>query len=601
MIARLLVALGALLLALAPARADGWLGDWSSTFGQLRLVQDGDRVFGDYADIGTIEGTVGPDGRTLRGTFVYATDGRWGTFEWVRSGDRFDGTWRWSGGVTKPGDGAWTGTRTSPRASPLRYADPGAIGHPLGRVDFQEGPYTAFLDFRDARQIRPTPTPSPTPDPRRELGVWYAGFDLDLLDGAFEIGADIIHMRRDDTGSVDLSIYARPGAACPDIMHVEFCGELRAAADGRGFVEARVTGARRIQDPNGPADDFLVAFRLSGDRADRLMRIGLEATYYSAAIYHPDRGLDLAGFATRRDHLCETVACADDVFAALQRDTRPYLGSLGSLGWADAIRRGPDRIGESHGGNAAPTRAPALPAQGRPLLSDPWTVFEETNEPLGTVGFRPGPGGLAASGTFTGFFETGEPHETDFRLVQQTDQAVAFDLTIYSGQSGERREGRLVVELPSAAPGDPRGTLVVGDEIFLVYLAQTGNERSVAPPVSRPDAPNLDLIDPDEPVPEYPVIGIYKYDYILRDVPPGRELALRYEPSRDSGQIGQIGSRARPFQLHTCAPEIDSFRFEQATDRGRLDLLSAGWCEVLLPDGRGWVPGRYLRPVEPRQ
>ena len=232
------------------------------------------------------------------------------------------------------------------------------------------------------------------------------------------------------------------------------------------------------------------------------------------------------------------------------------------------------------------------------MLTDAWTLFEETDEPLGTISFAPGPGGLAAAGTLSGFFETGRPHEADFRLVAQTDQAAAFDVTIFAGQSGERREGRLIVELPSHARGDPRGTLAVDDEILLVYLAQTGAPRRDPP--APPSPRENDLVDPVEPAPEYPVIGIYKYDYLLRDVPAGRELALRYEPSRDSGQIGQIAGDTAPFQLHTCAPEIESWRFEEASPPEQLRLLSAGWCEVLHPNGRGWIPGRYLQPVEPR-
>ena len=593
MIGRLFIAVIIFLATFGLARA-GWEGNWDSSYGQLRLVTSGDRVFGDYADIGTIEGRVGPDGRTLRGVFLYR-DGRWGSFEWLRSGDRFAGTWRWNAsGVTRAGDQKWSGTRTSARTSPLRYADVEAIAYPLGDVNFQEGGFTAFLDHRDAGGARPARN-----DPRDELGVWYGRHELSNLDGAFEIAAEIIQLRNDDTGFVDLSMYARPDAGCPDAMHARFCRELRAAADGRGFVPAEVTGARRVRQIDGLGkDDFLIAFRLPGDGRDRLLALREEATYRSASIHHPQRGFDYSGFAQRSAHSCEISACANDVFAGLERDSSRYLGALNGVAWTRALREMPDRIAQSHGSRPSP--APRPVANGgsgdwRPLMGDPWTIFEETDEPLGTVSFEPRANGLFASGQMLGFFETGRPQEAEFRLAAQTDQAVAFDVTIYAGESGERRTGRLMVELPSHASGDPRGTLVVDDEIFLVYLAPQ-RRGGGGGPVARED----DLIDPREPLPEYPVIGIYKYDYVLRDVPAGRELALRYQPSRDSGQVGQIASGTGPFQLHTCRPEIESYRFEEASPSEQLRLLSSGWCEALTPNGRGWIPGRYLQPVEPR-
>ena len=61
-----------LVLVAAPARATGpWEGTWQTTYGEVRLRQDGARVWGDYIDqSGVIEARTSPDGRSLYGTFL---------------------------------------------------------------------------------------------------------------------------------------------------------------------------------------------------------------------------------------------------------------------------------------------------------------------------------------------------------------------------------------------------------------------------------------------------------------------------------------------------------------------------------------------------
>lgn len=96
-----------------------WSGNWDTTYGQLRLMQDGRRVYGDYAARGTIEGTVSEAGDELRAVFMY-TDGRWGLVRWTRAGNRISGLWNWSAsGIPSKGAGTrWDGKRTSRSADP---------------------------------------------------------------------------------------------------------------------------------------------------------------------------------------------------------------------------------------------------------------------------------------------------------------------------------------------------------------------------------------------------------------------------------------------------------------------------------------------------
>ena len=73
-----LAMLAFLLAHIATAYAAGpWEGSWNTDFGELRLLQDDDRVYGDYDTTGMIEARVSPDGRTLRGAFN-RHDGQWG-------------------------------------------------------------------------------------------------------------------------------------------------------------------------------------------------------------------------------------------------------------------------------------------------------------------------------------------------------------------------------------------------------------------------------------------------------------------------------------------------------------------------------------------
>ena len=429
---------------------------------------------------------------------------------------------------------------------------------------------------------------------RPGTGPWYRGFEVVGLGTLVDIRADIVHFRGGDTGSVSLSIYAGRKAVCSRAVSRALCNELKAAADASGAVRAKVTGARVARQIDGLGmDDFLIAFRLPGDRADRLMVIEEQATERGAYLYHPKRGQDFQGYVKARRHLCEVTTCADEVFRDVRRNPAALYGSLDGIGWTRAIRER---------GRSRPTARDA----GRPAPSDSWTIFKGTDRPIGEVRFSPGPQGLAADGRLEGIFRTGTPHETEFVRTGQTDEAVTFAVTVFAGQSGERRTGHLVVELPSYASGNPSGTLILGDEVTRIFLAPGAGGRGTMkgaggagggtdPSRDR----NPDFVDPDEPRDELPVIGVYRYDYRLRDVPDGRSLYLRREPTRDSTQTGTVSNDTPPMQMVGCRPHIDSSAFHDAPRRRQLALLSGAWCEVQTDRARGWVPGIYLQPAEP--
>jgi len=98
-----------------PAGCD-WTGTWGSTYGILRLIQDGNQVSGDYSSKGFIKGTVGP-GCNLKGTFDNRQEQIKGTYEFTREGDRFEGLWGLDGELPYE---RWKGRRSSSELPVLR-------------------------------------------------------------------------------------------------------------------------------------------------------------------------------------------------------------------------------------------------------------------------------------------------------------------------------------------------------------------------------------------------------------------------------------------------------------------------------------------------
>lgn len=560
------------------AKANDWNGDWNSNFGQLRLLQNGDRLYGDYQERGVIEGKISRDGRTARAVFVY-NDGRWGYVTWRLANDKFSGTWNWSAdGIPDPKSGkSWTATRASARTSPLKFSDQFAEKYPANNAGFANGPALNWIASvgGGSRAIQPNGTA------RAGLSEWYSGYTLSNLDPGFTIELDVIHFEGANTASVDISIFVPPGRTCPDAMHAGLCDELVSKANVSGSVDAQVTGVRMIN--LGSRDETLEAtFRLPGDRNDRVLRVFDALNWYGATIHHPQRGYDYEGFAVSRPHLCEQAQCQDAVFDDIRNNPAAYRGNV-DRGYVNRMINLPNRIDQSSPTLCcAPPPAPtpnSAPQNGpRPLLSDAWVILEETSENLGEISISPDRGSLAASGVLRGFFETGQPHDTVFTLAGSTDEAIAFDLVAYAGQSGESKTGRLLIELPAFARTNPRGTLIIGDEVLLVELV-------------RP----IPGLEPEE-VGDTPAIGIYSVNYRLRDVPRDRSLRLRREPNRSSGIVGSISPNARQLQVLACAPEISAQRFSDADGRTRLNLLSASWCQVTNGQIAGWLPGRYLTP-----
>ncbi len=118
------LALGASTAAMAQAD-EPWEGMWETEFGPVRLIQEGDRVYGDYYntyqnEASYIDARVSEDGRVLRGTWQKTrnrTDN--GFIEFSLTGDGWVGDYQYTHNTRAPDwqGGRWNGTLIS-RATP---------------------------------------------------------------------------------------------------------------------------------------------------------------------------------------------------------------------------------------------------------------------------------------------------------------------------------------------------------------------------------------------------------------------------------------------------------------------------------------------------
>lgn len=91
------------------AKPPAWQGTWNTSFGEIRLLQDGARVYGDYGGRGIIDGQYNAKTKIVSGRFTNGD--REGRFQFRLNGASFSGKWRWASDRDWQGD--WAGTRTS--------------------------------------------------------------------------------------------------------------------------------------------------------------------------------------------------------------------------------------------------------------------------------------------------------------------------------------------------------------------------------------------------------------------------------------------------------------------------------------------------------
>ena len=138
-----------------------WTGSWDTTYGQLRLIEDGDTVYGDYGNVGTIKAYLNrPCGEWLRGIFE-RKDGRWGYIEFVATGDlgsRFSGRWTWSDTTLPSWEGKngteWRGTVEDRYPPPILNFGSGETRDPLEKSPWQFEKWMTLVDKKAEQAAR---------------------------------------------------------------------------------------------------------------------------------------------------------------------------------------------------------------------------------------------------------------------------------------------------------------------------------------------------------------------------------------------------------------------------------------------------------------
>lgn len=83
-------------------------GTWNTSFGELRLKQSGNKVYGDYKNVGKINGIYNSKTKKLTGTFTNKK--KKGFIEFTLSGNKFTGKWGWNKSKL---NSTWNGTKTN--------------------------------------------------------------------------------------------------------------------------------------------------------------------------------------------------------------------------------------------------------------------------------------------------------------------------------------------------------------------------------------------------------------------------------------------------------------------------------------------------------
>lgn len=130
-----------------------WTGTWDTTYGQLRLIEDGKTVYGDYANVGVIKAKIArPCDRTLRGVFVRKDGGKgFIEFRQYESGDGFRGRWNWLADglpdLNTDRGASWEGTFDDSFPPPITNFKPGESRDSLIEIESRYHNWAKLTDI----------------------------------------------------------------------------------------------------------------------------------------------------------------------------------------------------------------------------------------------------------------------------------------------------------------------------------------------------------------------------------------------------------------------------------------------------------------------
>lgn len=190
-----LAAAPAVIVALAPvpAAAQQWQGTWVTRFGEFRLFQNGDHVFGEYRD-GTIEGII--DARTgrLRARFRNP-DGTTGYAELMILPDNqmFAGAYKWENEPLptyedRAPDRRWAGRRTASTAPTTTRVS--RTGNRAAFINGSPAKYREWIGANTASAAASTAAAPPTANPLSERFAVLKDYPANFRPRFFEVRLD---------------------------------------------------------------------------------------------------------------------------------------------------------------------------------------------------------------------------------------------------------------------------------------------------------------------------------------------------------------------------------------------------------------------------
>ncbi|RST85701.1 hypothetical protein EJC49_14270 [Aquibium carbonis] len=272
-----------LALVAAASAAGPWEGRWNTDFGELRLLQGDDRVYGDYDTTGMIEARVSPDGRTLRGAFN-RHDGDWGLFQFelTKDGRAWTGRWGWNDDTTlRQGD--WNARLTSSRRPRLTQAVDAPVYWPIPMYEAPTAAFETFIDHAGMSGAGPVDS--------QLVGMW------NLIGSGRQHGTLDIRRSSRSLGEVHgtLGVWLSMGG---NVAHEGEIGTLR-------FTRDELVVFIRSSEFDG---EYRLAIRLAGLASGRM-----EATLAGEGFSDPVTLERVGGAATPLDDLAADEPYEDDL------------------------------------------------------------------------------------------------------------------------------------------------------------------------------------------------------------------------------------------------------------------------------------------------
>lgn len=454
-------------------------------------------------------------------------------------------------------------------------------------------------------------------------GPWYGGYVADLPAGTtLSVEADLIQFAGQPTGLADLTFGAIASGSCPETIHPAFCDEMRARArwvtQGDGdALEARVFGVRVEQDI------VHAAFAFNDEGVLRLLELRPTARGYALAIYHPQRGLDMAIPAWRRAHVCQTRACpADPRIEALRRNPYPNLGVLGDVRFAESFPLGLDGIAEAHRQRRAIRPEPASPqvSAGPDLrgIGGTWRIYDDAGREVGLLAMRARDGEVTGRGLV--FDRPGLPSRAELQPVAQAEapDRVQVEFEVRNAGNGNSQGGSLVMAMPPQ--GDTiRAAYGLAGQWLPVTLYREGPFDPAAvqwmdtqpsqlpaplPPRPKPQPPKPQpKPQPPKPKPQPKpdplppaVPGLFEGAEFGIEAPSRGEGMLKVHAARAISSVvtGRLAPGTRGVVVTRCTRGITPDTFARPRAQGHGKALAEGWCEIVSGKVKGWVQADAL-------